>query len=273
MKVNIIAEIGINHNGDIELAKKLIDVAVFSGVDYVKFQKRDPDTCVPEHMKAQPKSTPWGDMTYLEYKKRLEFSKEQYSEIDEYCKSKGIKWFFSVWDIPSAEFAKEIGHDIVKVPSALSNDTELLQYCRQNFKLLLVSLGMNNQKQIDCLLDDHSPDVVFHTNSSYPSPIDELNLAYIQWLLDREDGLIQVGYSGHEFGLVTTFAAIGFGASWIERHLTLDRSMWGSDQLASVEPIGFQKLVKGIRDIEKAHGRYGPRKITPAEEAKIKTLR
>jgi len=272
----IIAEIGINHNGSLEITKRLIDEAVEAGADYVKFQKRDPDICVPDEMKNVLRDTPWGRITYLEYKKNLEFSYLEYEEIDKYCKLKGIKWFLSVWDLNSAEFAREIDHTIVKIPSALALDQPLLEYCRKHFETLIISVGMCEGYQIQSIIDRIKPDVIMHTNSSYPSPIEELNLNHIKWLEKVSNGSghrFEIGYSGHEFGLVTTFAAVAMGATWIERHITLDRTMWGSDQESSVEPLGFKKLVKGIRDIEKSLGEYGPRKVTPSEHQKIKSLR
>jgi len=274
--IQIVAEIGINHNGDLSVAKKLIDAAVESGANYVKFQKRDPDVCVPEEMKNVLRDTPWGRMTYLQYKKRLEFSRLEYEEIDHYCKLKGIKWFLSVWDLQSAEFARSMNHTLVKIPSALALDEDLLRYCRNHFDTLIVSVGMCEGFQIQSIIENFRPDVIMHTNSSYPSPIEELNLNQIRWLekvSNEVEHSFEVGYSGHEYGLVTTFAAVAMGATWIERHITLDRTMWGSDQASSVEPLGFNKLVKGIRDIEKAFGEYGPRSITQSEYAKIKSLR
>ena len=269
MSVKIIGEIGINHNGDLELCKKLIDSAVLAGCDYVKFQKRNPDVCVPEEQKSKPKSTPWGDMTYLEYKYKVEFGKEEYDEIDRYCKEKGIGWFASVWDKDSVDFMANYG-SITKIPSALITNKELVQYAREKFDYLIISTGMSTEDEVEEAVMISNPDVIMHTNSTYPSPIEELNLEYIHWL--KKYG-VEVGYSGHEYGLVTTFATIPMGVTWIERHITLDRTLWGSDQVASVEPAGLMKLVKGVRDIEKSLGGYGPRVLLNSELSKRESLR
>jgi N-acetylneuraminate synthase len=267
----IIAEIGINHNGSIEIAKKLIDSASLAGCDYVKFQKRTPEICVPDKQKSVIRSTPWGDMTYLDYKYRVEFGKEQYDEIDRYCLEKGIGWFASVWDTPSSEFMKQYV-DITKIPSALITDLNLCNQARRDSSKLLISTGMSNENEIIECIESCNPDVVMHTNSSYPSPIKEINLNYIK-TLQTAHPKVEIGYSGHEYGLVTTFAAVSLGCSWVERHITLDRTMWGSDHVASVEPQGLMKLVKGIRDIEKAMGEGGPRVCSGVELEKRNSLR
>ena len=277
MKVKTIAEIGINHNGSLDTTKKLIDWVCLSGFDYVKFQKRNPDICVPEHQKNVMRDTPWGKMTYLEYKHKIEFGKEEYDEIDRYCKEKGIKWFASVWDSDSVNFMSQY-NDITKIPSALITDKELPLYAREKFNKLIISTGMSTEEEIEQCVRNCCPDIIMHTNSAYPSPLNELNLNYINWLKEKykkEHRLphIQIGYSGHEYGLVTTFAAVALGATWIERHVTLDRTMWGSDHVASVEPAGMMKLIKGIRDIEKSLGTLEPRKILGSELSKRKSLR
>ncbi len=271
MKTKIIAEIGINHNGDIEIAKKLIDVACVAGCDYVKFQKRNPDVCVPAEQKNIEKSTPWGKMTYLEYKYKTEFGEDEYNIIDKYCHSKGIEWFASVWDLDSVDFMKKYTN-ITKIPSALLTNHELLKHARNNNKFLMLSTGMSNQKQIDEAINIGAPDLIFHTNSTYPAAVAELNLGYIETLKKLYPEKI-IGYSGHEFGLVPSFTAVALGAKYIERHITLDRTMWGSDQMSSVEPGGLLKLVKGIRDIEMSLGDNGPRKIIGGEIEKLKSLR
>ena len=268
-KIKIIAEIGINHNGSLSLCKKIIDSAVLAGCDYVKFQKRNPDVCVPEEQKLKPKSTPWGDMTYLDYKHKIEFGKNEYDEIDRYCKEKGIGWFASVWDSDSVNFMSQYT-DITKIPSALITHKEFPQYARENFSKLIISTGMSTEEEIEQCIKQCNPDVIMHTNSTYPSPINELNLEYIHWL--KKYGK-EVGYSGHEYGLVTTFATIPMGVTWVERHITLDRTMWGSDQIASVEPSGLFKLVKGVRDIEKALGGDAKRVLLQSELLKRKSLR
>ena len=269
--IEIIAEIGINHNGDINLVKKMIDVACVAGCNYVKFQKRTPNISTPEHQKNVIKDTPWGKMTYIDYKHKIELDEKDYDFIDTYCKEKNIKWFASAWDLESVDFLKKYNIPI-KIASALITDNELISYARKNTELLMISTGMSTEKQVQQAIKISNPDIIFHTNSSYPSNIEEINLNYIKWLKDKYPNKI-IGYSGHEYGLVTTYAAVGLGAEIIERHITLDRLMWGSDQLSSVEPDGLIKLVKGIKDIEKALGNYSEREITKSEFEKLKTLR
>lgn len=254
MSTKIIAEIGINHNGDLKIAKDLILVAKAAGCDYVKFQKRNPDICVPEEQKGKMRQTPWGEMTYLEYKWRTEFGYKEYDEIDRFCKEIGINWFASVWDKSSVDFMMRYKTDlgiVMKIPSALITDSELCQYAREKADYLMISTGMSTEQEVRVCISGCDPDVIMHTNSTYPCPVDELNLNYIHWLKnwypDKE-----IGYSGHEYGLVTTFATIPMGVTWVERHITLDRGMWGSDHSASIEPSGLFKLVKGVRDIEAA---------------------
>jgi N-acetylneuraminate synthase len=267
----IIAEIGINHNGSVELAKRLIDAAIVAGCDYAKFQKRTPDICVPEAQKSKPRETPWGTMPYIDYKKKIEFEKDEYDELFEYVKDKPIEIFASVWDKPSVDFMKKYT-GITKIGSALINDLELCKYARENSDTLIVSTGMSTEKEIEDCVASCNPDVIMHTNSTYPSPVSELNLKYIDWLKDKHPKS-EIGYSGHEYGLVTTFASVAMGCTWIERHLTLDRTMWGSDHIASVEPHGFIKLVKGIRDIDAAMGTGGPRECLGSEKSKRQSLR
>ncbi len=269
-KVYIIAEIGINHNGDLSIAKQLIDTAVQSGCDYVKFQKRRPDISVPKSQKQLIKETPWGQMSYIDYKHKLEFSQAEYDEIDAYCRSKQIKWFASVWDKPSADFMKQYG-SLSKIPSAMITDLELLAYARKSFDQLIISTGMSTEAEIETAVQHSDPDIIMHTNSTYPCPVEDLQLEYISWLQEKYKRV--VGYSGHEYGLITTFATVALGVRWIERHITLDRTMWGSDQMASVEPIGFIKLVKGVRAIEKALTGNHARTLSPGELAKKESLR
>jgi N-acetylneuraminate synthase len=266
-KINIIGEIGINHNGSMDLCKKMMLISKGAGLDYVKIQKRDPDVCVPENQKMQKKKTPWGEMTYLEYKHKIEFNEEQIKELMDYAKQIDIKLFASVWDINSAKLMSKYT-DIAKIGSASITDLELCKYTRDNFKYLIISTGMSTEEEIETCINVCNPDVIMHTNSTYPCPTDDLNLRYIEWLkkkyVDKE-----IGYSGHEFGLVTTFAAVALGATWVERHITLDRNMWGSDQLSSVEPSGIYKLCKGIRDLEGAL-KYEPGKRLLFESENIK---
>jgi len=193
-----------------------------------------------------------------------------YDQIDEYCKEIGIDWFCSVWDIESAKFIRQYT-DFVKIPSALITDIDLLAYCRQHFDTVIISTGMSTEEQIEKAVEQAKPDVIMHTNSTYPCPVEHLNLNYINWLQTKYK--IDVGYSGHEYGLVTTFATVPLGVKWIERHVTLDRTMWGSDQLASVEPIGMLKLVKGVRAIEAALGGNQERVVLAGEELKLRSLR
>lgn len=268
---NIVAEIGINHNGSVEMAKRLIDVAKFAGCDYVKFQKRTPSACVPERARDSIRKTPWGDLSYLEYRERLEFGKKEYDEIVGHCIRVGIGFFFSVWDEQSAEFAAGYS-GMMKIPSARLTDAGLLKFVRNKSSTLILSTGMSDETEVEKAVSECDPEIIFHTNSSYPSPVAELNLNYIKWLKKKHPGR-SIGYSGHEFGLTTTFAAVALGAEWVERHVTLDRTMWGSDQESSVEPVGLIKLVKGIRDLELSLGRYGPREVTPSENKKKETLR
>ncbi|MAG27237.1 N-acetylneuraminate synthase [Candidatus Pacearchaeota archaeon] len=269
-KVKIIAEIGINHNGDIDLAKRLIDLAVVAGCDYVKFQKRTPDICVPSEQKEKIRSTPWGELRYIDYKKKIEFEKEEYDELYKYIEEKPIKLFASVWDKPSADFMT-VYTDIMKIGSASITDLELCKYTRDRCNTLIISTGMSTESEIERCVQTCSPDVIMHTNSTYPSPLSELNLKYIEYLKNKWN--VDIGYSGHEYGLVSTFAAVALGAMWIERHITLDQNMWGSDQQASVGPTGIIKLVRGIRSIEESLGTGGPRVVLSGEKLKRKSLR
>ena len=270
--VKIISEIGINHNGDIDLCKKLIMLSYTSGVDYVKIQKRNPDVCVPYHQKDKPKSTPWGEMTYLEYKKRIEFTEEQIKELVDYSRKLGITFFASVWDTDSVDIMAKYTN-IGKIGSASITDLELCSYARQKFETLIISTGMSTEQEIEECVKICKPDVIMHSNSTYPCPVQDLNLNYIHHLSNKYKNA-QIGYSGHEYGLITTFASVAMGAQWIERHVTLDREMWGSDHKSSIEPSGLFKLVKGVRDIEKAT-KYpsGDRILFEGEYIKKKSLR
>jgi len=271
--VKIISEIGINHNGSIELCKKLIMLSKVAGADYVKIQKRNPDVCVPEHQKVKRKNTPWGEMSYLEYKYKVEFSEEQIKELCEYSKSMGIEFFASVWDVDSARLMAKYT-TIAKLGSASITDTELCRVTRELFDYVIISTGMSTEEEVESAVLASQPDVIMHTNSTYPCPVEDLNLRYIEHLISKYGEKAEIGWSGHEYGLVTSFAAVAMGATWVERHVTLDRNMWGSDQKSSIEPSGLIKLVKGIRDIEKAT-QYapGPRKQFPGESAKRDSLR
>lgn len=255
-KTYIIAEIGINHNGDLNIAKRLIDIAALSGCDAVKFQKRNPAVCVPEHQKNIMRETPWGTMTYLDYKYRVEFKKAEYDEIDCYCAEKGIKWSASPWDIDSLQFLQQYDLPFIKLPSAMLTNNELVEACAKSGKKLILSTGMSTEEEIDtavALIRKHTENfAILHCNSTYPAPIAELNLSTIATLKNKYK--CEVGYSGHEFRIGTTVAAVYLGATILERHITLDRTMWGTDHLSSVEPQGLIKLVKGVRELEEAYG-------------------
>jgi len=255
-KTYIIAEVGINHNGSLKIAKKLIDIAALSGCNAVKFQKRNPDVCVPEHQKSVLRDTPWGTMTYLEYKHRIEFGKMEYDEIDAYCKDKGVAWSASPWDLDSLQFLNQYDLPFLKVPSAMLTNWELLEACAKSGKKTILSTGMSTEEEINqavSILRQHANDfALLHCNSSYPAPLNELNLSTIKTLQQKYN--CEVGYSGHEFRLGTTVAAVYLGATIVERHITLDRTMWGTDHMSSVEPQGLIKLVKGIRELEEAYG-------------------
>jgi len=268
----IIAEVGINHNGDIELCKRLIMLSKVAGVDYVKIQKRNPDLCVPELQKTKRKNTPWGEMSYLEYKWRIEFNDAQIAELMAYSKQIGVAFFSSVWDLDSVCVMKKYTN-IGKIPSALITNLELCRAARDAFEILIISTGMSTEEEIEECVAACRPDVIMHTNSTYPCPVEDLNLRYIEHLRAKYPSA-EIGYSGHEYGLVTSFAAVTMGVQWVERHITLDRTMWGSDQSSSIEPSGLIKLVKGIRDIEKAtQYKPGPRRQFEGESAKRTSLR
>ena len=250
----IIGEIGINHNGDLDVCKKLIDVAAAAGCNAVKFQKRTPELCVPEAQKSITRETPWGVMTYLEYRHRIELNHDQYAEIDRYAKSKGLHWFASCWDIPSVDAIDRFSPVAYKIASASLTDDSLLRYVASKGKPVILSTGMSTQDEIDhaVSLFDKRRLLLTHATSTYPCSPDELNLRVIGSLRNRYN--VPVGYSGHETGLQTTVAAVALGACLIERHITLDRAMWGTDQAASVEPAGLHRLVRDIRVVERAFG-------------------
>jgi N-acetylneuraminate synthase len=252
--VYIIGEIGINHNGELENVRKLIDVAAAAGCNAVKFQKRTPELCVPEAQKSVTRETPWGIMTYLEYRHRIELNQDQYSEIDRYAKSKGLHWFASCWDMPSVDFIDRYDPVAYKIASASLTDDALLRHVASKGKPVILSTGMSTLDEIDraVALFDKSRLLITHATSTYPCSPDELNLRVISSLRNRYN--VPVGYSGHETGLQTTVAAVALGACVIERHITLDRATWGTDQAASVEPAGLHRLVRDIRVVERAFG-------------------
>jgi N-acetylneuraminate synthase len=270
--VFIVAEIGINHNGSLDIAKKLIDAAVLAGCDAVKFQKRTPELCVPPEQRDVIRETPWGSMTYLEYRRRVEFSAEDYAEIAKYCRERGIAWFASCWDIPSVDFIEQYSPVCYKIASASLTDDALLRHINATNRPIVLSTGMSTMEQIRHAVSllDSGRLIIAHSTSSYPCKPVELNLRMIQ-VLGREFDC-PVGYSGHEVGLSTTYAAVVLGACFIERHITLDRAMWGSDQAASIEPHGFIRLVRDIRTIEGALG-DGVKRVYESEVPIINRLR
>lgn len=252
--VYFIAEIGINHNGDVEIAKRLMDVAKNAGCDAVKFQKRTPDICVPEEQKTTIRETPWGLMTYLDYKNRIEFGQKEYKDIDDYARHLEIHWFASPWDVPSVQFLDLFNPPCHKVASACLTDDELLAALKRSGRPVILSTGMSSIEEILTAIDqlDGLPLALAQSTSTYPCKPEELNLRVIQSYAKRFD--MPIGYSGHETGLQTTIAAAVLGARFIERHITLDRSMWGTDHAASLEPSGLARLVRDIRVIESALG-------------------
>jgi N-acetylneuraminate synthase len=250
----LVAEIGINHNGDLNIAKQLIQVSKDCGLDAVKFQKRTPELCVPQEQMNQMRDTPWGYITYLEYRYKVEFGLQEYSEIDRYCKQLKIDWFASPWDEPSVDFLEQYDVVAYKVASASLTDRGLLEKIKSSGKPIILSTGMSTMKQIHAAVKLVGEDdlILAHSTSAYPCKPTELNLRMIETL--KNEFSCPIGYSGHEVGLVTSVVAVSLGASLVERHITLDRAMWGSDQAASVEPVGFRRLVKDIRVTEQALG-------------------
>ena len=270
--VYIIAEVGINHNGSLDLAKKLIDAAVLSGCNAVKFQKRTPELCVPKEQRNVVRETPWGMMTYLEYRERIEFGQREYEEIDRYCREKKTDWFASCWDEDSVDFIEQFNPVCYKVASASLTDHRLLEYTCKTNRPIILSTGMSTWEEICHSVAVVDPDrlLLAHSTSTYPCKPEELNLEMVRTLKQEFD--CPVGYSGHEVGLQTTCAAVALGASFIERHITLDRATWGSDQAASIEPQGLMRLVRDIRVIEQAMG-DGVKRVYDSERPVLKRLR
>lgn len=261
-----VGEIGINHNGSIENAKKLIDMANLCEIDAIKFQKRTPEICVPEHKKNEIRETPWGDITYLEYKKKIEFGEEEYKQIDEYCKTKNMIWYASPWDLPSVDFLEQFNVPCYKIASAKLTDRELLEKVSKLNKPIFLALGMSTEEEIDKAIKvlKNNDLVLMHCNSSYPAPDNELNLNFITTLKKKYPDHI-VGYSGHELGISASLIAAELGAKVIERHITLDRAMWGTDQAASIEYSGLRRLIRDLKKLEVWKG-DGVKKVTKAEE-------
>jgi N-acetylneuraminate synthase len=267
----VIAEIGINHNGDIDLAKKLVNVASGAGCDAVKFQKRTIDVVYSAEELAKPRESPFG-ATNGDLKRGLEFEQEEYEEIDRYCREVKIDWFASCWDEASVDFIAQFDVPCFKVASASLTDDNLLRHTRAPGKPIILSTGMSTIKEIDHAVEVLGKQdlILLHACSTYPAFYDELNLHVIGVLKDRY--AVPVGYSGHETGLPSSVAAAVLGACMIERHITLDRSMWGSDHAASLEPNGITRLVRDIRLIEKSMG-DGVKRVLEREQPIIKKLR
>ncbi len=272
-QVYVIAEIGLNHNGDVELAKELIDVAADAGAQAVKFQKRTPDIATPEHMKSVMRQTPWGEMTYLDYRYRVEFDREQYIEIGDHATLRGLDWFASPWDEPSVAFLEDINVVAYKIASASVTDLGMLEAIAETGKPVILSTGMSTMDQIEAAISVLGTErlVLLHATSTYPLPAEEANLRMLTTLRATYPG-IPVGYSGHEPGEQISIAAVALGAQVIERHITLDRDMWGSDHSASLEPTDFAHLVADIRTIELALG-DGVKRVYPGELAPLAKLR
>ncbi len=264
-KVFVIAEAGINHNGSLRLAKKLIKEAFTAGCEAVKFQKRTPELCVPKDQWHIERDTPWGRMTYIDYRHKVELSLNDYSEIDRYCKKLGIMWTASCWDEDSVDFIEQFDVPFYKAASASLTDFDLLNKKRSTGKPIMISTGMSTMKEIKDAVKFLGNEnlLIAHSTSAYPCKPEELNLRMIN-TLERIFPGVPIGYSGHETGLSPTWAAVALGAVFVERHITLDRAMWGSDQAASVEPGGFKRLVENIRDIEKSLG-DGEKRIYESE--------
>lgn len=269
----VIAEIGINHNGSLDLAKQIIDGAVHAGADCVKFQKRTPEICTPKSQWDKERDTPWGRMKYIDYRHKVEFGKDEYAEIDRYCRAKGIDWTASCWDEPSVTFMEQFNPPFYKAASASLTDWPLLKAMIGTGRPLIISTGMSTQEEIDGAVQAIGLRnlLIAHSTSSYPCPPKELNLRMIP-ALRAQFPATPIGYSGHEVGLATTEAAVALGAAFVERHVTVDRALWGSDQAASVEIVGLDRLVRDIRSIEEALG-DGIKHVYDSELSKRESLR
>jgi N-acetylneuraminate synthase len=271
--VFVIAEIGINHNGSLELAKRLVDGAVLAGADAVKFQKRTPEKCVPKDQWHVERETPWGRMKYIDYRRRVEFGPRDYAEIDRHCRERGMLWFASCWDEDAVDFIEQFEPPCYKAASACLTDLPLLEKMRATERPLIISTGMSTSEEILAAVTavGRGNLLIAHSTSSYPCPPQHLNLKMIETL--RADfPECPIGYSGHEVGLAPTWAAVSLGATFVERHITLDRAMWGTDQAASVEIGGLMRLVSNIRDIERSLG-DGVKRVYDDELAARKKLR
>ena len=249
--IYVIGEIGINHNGSLDIAKQLIEGAAKAGCSAVKFQKRTPEVCVPRDQWEIERDTPWGRMTYIDYKARMEFTRDEFQQIEDYCKELGIHWFASCWDEPSVDFMEHFEPVAYKAASASLTDIELLKKMKATGRPLMISTGMSTMKEIEAAVAAVGEDnlLIFHSTSAYPCKLEELNLRVIE-TLQKKYPSVPIGYSGHETGIVPACAAVALGASFVERHITLDRAMWGTDQAASLEMGGLQRMIQGFRDIE-----------------------
>jgi len=267
----VVAEIGINHNGDVELAKKLVDAAAMAGCDAVKFQKRTIEVVYSADELSRPRENPFGP-TNGDLKRGLEFNQAQFAEIDQHCRQNGMLWFASCWDEASVDFIDQFKPACFKIASPSLTDDRLLRYHRTKGKPLILSTGMSTLEEIDHAVEVMGKEdlILLHCTSTYPSKVEELNLKVIPALAKRYD--IPIGYSGHEVGLYTSLASAVLGACFIERHITLDRAMWGSDQAASVEPQGFARLVKDLRAVETAMG-DGVKQVYSSEIPILQKLR
>jgi len=273
MAVFVTGEIGINHNGDMSICKELIDVAVEAGCDAVKFQKRTIDKVYTQEFLDSYRESPWG-LTQRDQKLGLEFGKNEYTEIDFYCKEKNIEWFASAWDLDSQEFLQQFDCNYNKIASAMIVYEDLLKMVAKEGKHTFISTGMTTyddiQKAVDIFQDEGCSFELMHTVSTYPMKDEHANLNMIKTLRERYQ--CDVGYSGHEVGLAVSYAAVALNISSLERHITLDRSMYGSDQSASVEPSGFRQLVGAVRKIERAMG-DGVKKTIEEERSVAANLR
>jgi len=268
----IVGEIGINHNGDLRIAKQLIDIAAETGFNAVKFQKRTPELCVPKDQWNIERDTPWGVMKYIDYRHKVEFNEVEYQEISDYCDSKNIDWFASPWDEKAVDFLEDFNTLCYKIASASITDIPLLNKIHSSGRPVIMSSGMSTMEEIRTAVQTLGQDnlLICHSTSSYPCVPSELNLNMIKTL--GAEFNVPIGYSGHETGLSTTVAAAVLGASLIERHITVDRAMWGSDQSASVEPQGMARLVRDIRTVESALG-DGVKKVYDSELGVMGKLR
>ena len=270
----LIGEIGINHNGDLQITKKLIDAVSACSWDCAKFQKRDPDVCVPDHQKDVLRDTPWGRIKYIDYKHKVEFQKQQYDYIDQYCKLKPVDWSASVWDLNSLEFLMQYELPFIKIPSAMTTNETLVAETAKTGRPIIMSTGMCELNEVDDAVNNvlkyNNNLVLMHTNSNYPTPKEEINLNLIPFLRERYDCL--VGYSGHEEDLEPTVIAVALGATVVERHITLSHDMWGTDQKSSLEVMAMDILHKRVKDVNTILG-SATKTVTESEIPIRKKLR